>query len=321
MYVDMTYDCNMECEFCYNPVRNYSTLDIDWFEDVCARLPHPVNFRLLGGEPTLYPHLDRALDAVTKHGHQAAIVTNGLRLASMNYAKKLKKVLDRNPTANVSLSMNGGMHHDDWYLAIDGESRRAKKVKALENMLELGYRRLCINAIIVKGLNEGLVQEFYDKALEYPGQITNIRFRTAAKQGRWDEDVFDEGEQTSYTGLQLDEYIKTIIPEAGNPIKVIRDGYNPSTGSGVRINNPKLKCNQCCFMYYIRPQLWVATVACGSHNSALCWRRGQLVQGNKVIQPMHHYMDELSRYIQTYKPTGVRETAKQKAMKSIPIQE
>jgi len=56
LYVDMTYDCNMECEFCYNPVRNYSTLYIEWFEDVCARLPHPVNFRLLGGEPTLYPH-------------------------------------------------------------------------------------------------------------------------------------------------------------------------------------------------------------------------------------------------------------------------
>ncbi|MDA9992318.1 radical SAM protein [bacterium] len=318
LYVDMTYDCNMECEFCYNPVRTYSTLDIEWFEDVCARLPHPVNFRLLGGEPTLYPHLDRALDAATKHGHQAAIVTNGLRLASMNYAKKLKKVLDRNPTVNVSLSMNGGLHHDDWYIEIDGESRRAKKVKALNNMMELGYRRVCINAIIVKGLNEGLVKEFYDKALEHPGQITNIRFRTAAKQGRWDEEIFDEGEQTSYTGLQLDEYIKSIIPEARSPIKVIRDGYHPSTGSGVRLNNPQLKCNQCCFMYYIRPQLWVATVEFGSHNSALCWRRGQLVQGNKVIQPFHHYMDELSRYIQTYKPSGIKETAK---TKSIPIQE
>ena len=325
LYVDMTYDCNMECEFCYNPVRTYSTLDIEWFEDVCARLPHPVNFRLLGGEPTLYPHLDRALDAATKHGHQAAIVTNGLRLASMSYAKKLKKVLDRNPTVNVSLSMNGGMHHDDWYIDIDGESRRKKKVKALENMLELGYRRLCINAIIVRGLNEGLVKEFYDKALQHPGQITNIRFRTAAKQGRWNDeiDAFDDDDhdQTSYTGLQLDEYIKTIIPEARSPIKVIRDGYHPSTGSGVRLNVPGLKCNQCCFMYYIRPQLWVATVEFGSHNSALCWRRGQLVQGNGVIQPFHHYMDELSRYIQTYQPGGMRDTASQKAIKSIPIQE
>ena len=325
LYVDMTYDCNMECEFCYNPVRTYSTLDIEWFEDVCARLPHPVNFRLLGGEPTLYPHLDRALDAATKHGHQAAIVTNGLRLASMSYAKKLKKVLDRNPTVNVSLSMNGGLHHDDWYIDIDGESRRKKKVKALENMLELGYRRLCINAIIVRGLNEGLVKEFYDKALEHPGQITNIRFRTAAKQGRWNDEIDafdnDEHDQTSYTGLQLDEYIKTIIPEARSPIKVIRDGYHPSTGSGVRLNVPGLKCNQCCFMYYIRPQLWVATVEFGSHNSALCWRRGQLVQGNGVIQPFHHYMDELSRYIQTYQPGGMRDTASQKAIKSIPIQE
>ena len=325
LYVDMTYDCNMECEFCYNPVRTYSTLDIEWFEDVCARLPHPVNFRLLGGEPTLYPHLDRALDAATKHGHQAAIVTNGLRLASMSYAKKLKTVLDRNPTVNVSLSMNGGMHHDDWYIDIDGESRRKKKVKALENMLELGYRRLCINAIIVRGLNEGLVKEFYDKALQHPGQITNIRFRTAAKQGRWNDEIDafdnDEHDQTSYTGLQLDEYIKTIIPEARSPIKVIRDGYHPSTGSGVRLNVPGLKCNQCCFMYYIRPQLWVATVEFGSHNSALCWRRGQLVQGNGVIQPFHHYMDELSRYIQTYQPGGMRDTASQKAIKSIPIQE
>lgn len=321
LYVDMTYDCNMECEFCYNPVRTYSTLDIEWFEDVCARLPHPVNFRLLGGEPTLYKDLGRALDACTKYGHQAAVVTNGLRLASMNYAKKLKVILDRNPTVNVSLSMNGGLHHDDWYVAIDGESRRDKKVKALNNMMELGYRRVCINAIIVKGLNEGLVKEFYDKALEHPGQITNIRFRTAAKQGRWDEEIFEEGEQTSYTGLQLDEYIKNVIPEARSPIKVIRDGYHPSTGSGVRLTNPDLKCNQCCFMYYIRPQLWVATVEFGSHNSALCWRRGQLVQGNSVIQPFHHYMDELSRYIQTYKPSGIRETAKTKAIKSIPIQE
>ena len=65
-------------------------------------------------------------------------------------------------------------------------------------------------------------------------------------------------------------------------------------------------------MYYIRPQLWVATVEFGSHNSALCWRRGQLVQGNQVIQPFHHYMDELSRYIQTYKPSGIKETAKTK---------
>ena len=39
IYVDMTYDCNMECNFCYNPIRHYDDLDIDYFKDVCQQLP------------------------------------------------------------------------------------------------------------------------------------------------------------------------------------------------------------------------------------------------------------------------------------------
>lgn len=307
LYVDLTYDCNMECDFCYNPIRNYKMMDIEWFEDVCARLPRPVAFRLLGGEPTLYPHLARALDAATKYGHQCAIVTNGLRFADKTWAKRFKEVMDRNPTATISLALNGGLYNDEWYEAIDGENRRDKKVQALENLLELGYRRLAINAIIVKGVNEGVITEFYEKAIQHPGQITNIRFRTAAKQGRWDEDAFDdEHDQTSYTGLELQNVIKKLIPEARRPLKYIRDGYNPSTGSGEILNVPGLECNQCCFMYYIRPQLWIANVEFGSHNSALCWRRGQLVAKADTIYPFHHYMDELSRYINTYHPDGVK---------------
>jgi len=321
IYVDLTHDCNMECEFCYNPVRTYDSLDIDWFEEVCRTLPHPVNFRLVGGEPTMYPHLGRVLDACTKYGHQAAITTNGLKLASMKYAKELKVILDRNPKAIVALSMNGGFDNDDWYVEIDGVSTRKSKVKALENMLELGYRRIAIAAIIVKGMNEDLIQSFYDKAIQHPGQITNIRFRTASKQGRYDEEIFDEGEQTSYTGRQLDDLIKTILPEANKPIKMIRDGKIPTNGAGVPLNVPGLKCNECCFMYYIQPQLWVATVEFGSHNSSLCWRRGQLVTGNRKIQPFHHYVDELSRYIQTYKPSGIRDTPKTIQARLIQIKE
>lgn len=306
LYVDLTFECNMECSFCYNPVRNYKMLDIEWFEDVCARLPRPVAFRLLGGEPTLYPHLGRALDAATKHGHQCAVVTNGLRFASRRWAEEFKVIMDRNPTTTISLAFNGGFTNDDWYMQIDGENRREKKLKALHNCLELGYRRMAINAIIVKGVNEGVIDEFYEKALQYPGQITNIRFRTAAKQGRWNEDAFDdEHDQTSYTGVELDQVIKKRIPAAARPLKFIRDGYNPSHGDGTLINAPGLKCNQCCFMYYIGPQLWVANVEFGSHNSALCWRRGQLVQSQNVINPFHHYMDELSRYINTYHPDGI----------------
>jgi hypothetical protein len=59
-------------------------------------------------------------------------------------------------------------------------------------------------------------------------------------------------------------------------------------------------------MYYIKQKLWVATVEFGSHNSSLCWRRGQFVSSTKTIQPAHHYIDELSRYINTYVPEGMK---------------
>ena len=311
LYFDTTYECNMECGFCYNPIRKYKDMDIDKFEDMCARLPRPVAMRFVGGEPTLYKHLFKAIEVGSKYNHQICIVTNGLRLSSYKFAKSLKEVCDKHPSVNVSLSLNGGLYNDEWYEKIDHDiSHRKRKVKALKNLIDLKFKRVCINANIVRGLNEGVIKEFYDCAMNTEsGIITNIRFRCAAKQGRYVEDLMDE-DQTSYTGEALNNYIKTIIPEANKPLHWIRDGIHPSTGSGKHINNPNLKCNKCCFMYYITPKLWVATVEFGSHNSTLCWRRGQYVESTNTIQPTHHYMDELSRYINTYVPDGIRQLSK-----------
>ena len=115
LYVDMTYKCNMECEFCYNPVRSYSDIDIDFFEDVCKKLPHPVNFRFLWGEPTLFPKLGKALDIVTKYGLQCAVVTNGIRFANKNFAKDFYKIWKRNNNTNIAIGFNGGLVNDGWH--------------------------------------------------------------------------------------------------------------------------------------------------------------------------------------------------------------
>ena len=312
IYVDLTYKCNMECGFCYQPVRSYDELPIEQFEELCASLPRSTNIRLLGAEPTLYSKLFDAIKIGTKYGHQLAIVTNGIRLSKKTYVRDLKRTIDNcaDPKlVNLSISLNGGFYNDSWYEAIDhGISHRKNKVKGLENVIEAGFKRICINAIIVKNLNEGVVKEFYDKATSLPlGVISNIRFRCAAKQGRYVEDLYEDPEsQVSYTGVQLNEYIKTVIPEANNPLHWIRDGIHPSDGAGNRLNNPLLKCNQCCMMYYIKPKLWVATVEFGSENSTRCWRRGQYINSTHTIQPTHHYMDEFSRYINTYLPNGIK---------------
>ena len=84
-----------------------------------------------------------------------------------------------------------------------------------------------------------------------------------------------------------------------------------------KINNPNLKCNQCCMMYYIKPKLWVATVEFGSYNSSLCWRRGQFINSTKTIQPAHHYIDELSRYVNTYVPDGMKQLSAHQTKKKM----
>ncbi len=67
IYCDMTYECNMECGFCDTPVRNYKDMPIELFEELCAKLPHPVAMRFVGGEPTLYKHLFKALEIATEY--------------------------------------------------------------------------------------------------------------------------------------------------------------------------------------------------------------------------------------------------------------
>jgi organic radical activating enzyme len=309
IYIDTNYKCNMECGFCDTPVRHYKDLEIDAFEELCAKLPYKVAMRFVGGEPTLWSKMFKALEIAEKYKHQVAVVTNGIKLANKTYAKELYNVWKNNPSFNISVSLNGGLYNDEWYEKIDHDkSWRKQKVKGLQNIIELGFKKICTNAIIVKGLNEGVVKQFYDLATSLPsGTITNIRYRCAAKQGRYVDDLIEKEDHTSYTGIELNEYVKTIIPEANNPLRWIRDGIHPSTGSGKRLNNPKLKCNSCCLMYYIKPKLWVATVEFGSHNSALCWRRGQFVQSIMKIQPAHHYIDELSRYVNTYVPDGMKQ--------------
>ena len=323
LYIDTTYKCNMECGFCDTPIRHYKDMPIETFEELCANLPRPVQMRLLGAEPTLWDKLPEAIHIATKYGHQPAIVTNGIRLAQKSYVKRLKEAIDTcaDPKlVNLSISLNGGFEKDEWYERIDHDiSHRKKKVQGFWNVVEAGFKRICINAIIVKNLNEGVIKEFYDVATSLPpGVVSNIRFRCAAKQGRYVDDTFEhEEDHTSYTGVELNNYIKSVIPEANQPLKWLRDGIHPSDGAGNRINNPNLKCNQCCMMYYIKPKLWVATVEFGSYNSSLCWRRGQFINSTKTIQPAHHYIDELSRYVNTYVPDGMKQLSAHQTKKKM----
>ena len=221
VYVDLTYACNMHCHYCYNPVRTLPDLDIDFFKYVCENLPNKVNFRFLGGEPTMYKHLKEACLIAHENGHHVCIVTNGVKFADKTYAQEIKDL--GIPTLVSCLSMNGGRNRDDWYAEIDNAHCSKIKVQALENLIDAGFRSLGIAAIVIRNFNEGIIKELHDIATLYPNQIRNIHYRTAGDVGRWNTKFGQP-----YTATELQEVVTGIIPEAARPLKWLRDGVNPT---------------------------------------------------------------------------------------------
>ena len=288
IYVDLTYACNMQCHYCYNPVRTLSDIDIDFFKYVCENLPNRVQFRFLGGEPTMYKHLKEACLLAYKNGHYVSIISNGINFADKSYAQEIKDL--GIPTLVPGLSMNGGRDRDDWYAEIDNAHCSKIKVQALENLINVGFRKIHISAIVIRDFNEGVIKDLYDISKQYP-QIKNIHYRTAGDVGRWNEKF-----GKPYTAAELQEVIASIIPEAVSPIKWIRDGFNPSNIRGKHLNDSNLKCRGCCREYYCNPNLHIKVVEFGTDNAGKCWYRGKL-NPDGTIQSFFDGMREFTKEI------------------------
>ena len=92
MDLALTYRCNNNCAHCYNArARNFPELSTrDWFEILDhlweLRIPHIV---FTGGEPTLREDLPDLIQHAEKNGQITGLNTNGIRLADMDFVKKL----------------------------------------------------------------------------------------------------------------------------------------------------------------------------------------------------------------------------------------
>lgn len=78
--IELTYACNADCIFCYNPdeniVRNMDTIDKVVYSVAKSEIPHVY---LFGGEPSLFPvkKLNEYIDLLSEHS-SVTLVTNGI---------------------------------------------------------------------------------------------------------------------------------------------------------------------------------------------------------------------------------------------------
>ena len=152
--IDVTHRCNMQCKNCYIPNREIPDMDADRMIEAISKFPKKTTIRIIGAEPTMRKDLPELITRIKQVPHRMALLTNGLRLARLNYVQTLKNAGLR----NVYLSMNG-VDNDDWYEEIDELRCAEKKIQAMQNSAKLNILR-DIGCIIVWGVNNDAPKRF-----------------------------------------------------------------------------------------------------------------------------------------------------------------
>ena len=93
-WLTLNHACNLNCKWCYAKDTGYlksddMSLDMAYdIIDICHDLS--INhITLIGGEPTIYPHLFDVIDYAQKWNIRCGIVSNGIRYADERFVKKL----------------------------------------------------------------------------------------------------------------------------------------------------------------------------------------------------------------------------------------
>jgi molybdenum cofactor biosynthesis enzyme MoaA len=260
--VDLTYRCNMNCTYCYNPIRSFADMDLAYFEEVCRRLPRYVQFKFLGGEPTLHPDFMGFIRAAARYKHEVVVLSNGRRYTEPGFVEALA---DLDKRFILGLSLDGGASRDDVYYRINNEHCLRWKMEALETLDKHFPGRVELSAIIVRGLNEDVIPELLQLADRYR-VVRYIHFRVAAKAGRW-------AETAPYTLEELKEIVRPRFTEEQFQPRCLWEIHcDPGQGCGG------------CYRFRPTSRLQISLIEFATPRVAACFQRGHLVDREFRVQ-------------------------------------
>ena len=222
-------------------------------------------------------------------------MTNGKTLSRPSFAQKLR---DQKIPMVIGMSLDGGRHREDWYQEINNEACGKFKLAALENLAQVGFKRLCLSAIIVRNLNEDVIPDLISLCREYKGVVRYLHFRTAAPLGRWNKKY-----GLPYTAPELKNLLTSYIGEQPvlKPQRLIRDGSQATDGHGSPLPRheegfPERVCRSCCYEFWLDGHLQIGLIEFGSQRASMCWRRGKLMR-DFTVQPFFENMNYFSQQV------------------------
>ncbi len=270
VYIDVNYKCNMACPMCYSdtPLGAQAIipdLDLDYYEEFCAKLPQPIIIPMVGGEPTISKHILKIIEITHKYGHLAFMSTNGRRFAqSLDFTKQFAEVAKKGNT-RIHIDISGG-YNDDYNQVLYGEPGVEMKMKALENMREAKLGKVLIACVLIRGFNEDASPDVLDMAQKYKRIVRRLKFRAQGHTGRFVD------EEQPYT---TPEIINLLEEHIGHEAI-----YKDVTLSGEIVD----KClgKNCCMHFRPWRGLQIQVLEHFTRQG-VCWRKGFLTNEGTIV--------------------------------------
>jgi len=149
--------------------------------------------KLTGGEPTLRPDLADIIRAVPK-GMEISLTTNGTRL------KDIAKDLKAAGLSRVNISLDTLKR--ERYVKITGRDLLPDVLEGLKAALEVGLTPVKLNVVLLPGLNDDEVDDFFSFAREHEDVI--LQFIELMDMNGW-TDGMTEGKSNAQFAAELEE--------------------------------------------------------------------------------------------------------------------
>ncbi|MCG3180911.1 MAG: Coenzyme PQQ synthesis protein E [Phycisphaerae bacterium] len=200
VFLDVTNRCNMNCPICiatikgmgfdFNPPMEYFHRV---FSEVSKLKPNPV-ILLFGGEPTVRDDLPEIIGIARSYGLKPHIVTNGIRLADEEYAKKICEI-------NVGMRFGFDGRNREIYEKLRHQpSAYDKKMKALENLIKYSRRKHTIIVTAGKGFNDKYLPDLFQYCHDNRDLVSDIGLIPLTEN--WEPGAFDAGVHTTMEDVE-----------------------------------------------------------------------------------------------------------------------
>ena len=178
--IALTYRCNLKCPVCYAKASEMPSKDFN-----PANLEKIKNYKgilLTGGEPTMRQDLPGIIKKIRNSGKRVTIFTNGLKLASKKYLRRLEEV------GLSSIIIQFDTLDSGTAVYMRGQDLIEVKKRAIQNIQRIKIP-LYLYSVMLKDKNSGNISKILKFAFQYP-VIKMVSFNTMGTIGRCDKEDF-----------------------------------------------------------------------------------------------------------------------------------